>query len=431
MTRRLLSVLSLTGLLLLMAAPAGAQTPDQVAARVQDAGYWIDSGLPADPARISAAISRAGNAGVRLFVVLLAGDPSGGATTFADAVLDRLGDGSVLVLSATGEAMASLDFDQAQVEAALDAGFAAGGGDIGYVDAVVASLTGAPVDGGGDEGNGATESGGGSKTGLIVILCLVGGLVLLAVWAVRRQSKSAAQSKARAVEEARKEIKAQVDAMANTILEISDKVSLSASREDNQYLEQASKTFTEASEGYEAATDLAKLEEISDRLDEARWQLDAAAALAEGKPAPARPAKEERHACFFDPTHGGPFEEAEVRTAAGTKTVQVCSADAEKLRRGEQPNPRMIEVGGRQVPAPSAPRSYGGGGFSWLDVFAVIVGGMGQAHSYDWGSRPTSGGWGSGWGSGSSSAHFPSSSGGSVPRVRTRVRAGRTRVRRR
>jgi hypothetical protein len=111
--------------------------------------------------------------------------------------------------------------------------------------------------------------------------------------------------------------------------------------------------------------------------------------------------------------------------------VQVCAADAEKLRRGEQPNPRMIEVGGRQVPAPSAPRSYGGGGFSWLDVFAVIVGGMGQARSYDWGSRPTSGGWASGWGSGSGSAHFPSSSGGSVPRIRTRVRAGRTRIRRR
>ncbi len=430
MTRRLPLVLALTGLLVLVAAPALAQTPDQVAARVQDYGYWIDSSLPADPGQISAAISRAGNAGVRLFVVLLADDPSGGATPFADAVLDRIGDGSVLVLSPTGEAMSSLDFSQEQVEAALDAGYSAGGGDAGYVDAVVASLTGVPVDG---DGNGATESGGGSKTGLIVILCLVGGLILLAVWAVRRQSKSAKQGKERAVEEARKEIKAQLDAMANTILEISDKVSLSDSREDNQYLEQGSKTFTEASEGYEAATELAKLEEISDRLDEARWQLDAAAALADGKPAPARPAKEERHACFFDPTHSGPFEEAEVRTSAGTKTVQVCAADAEKLRRGEQPNPRMIEVNGRQVPAPSAPRSYGGGGFSWLDVFAVIVGGMASARSYDWGSRPTSGGWGSGsrWGSGSSSARLPSSSGSSMPRIRTRVRAGRTRIRRR
>ncbi|MBN2114001.1 MAG: hypothetical protein JW785_07740 [Acidimicrobiia bacterium] len=437
MRRRLICLFALLGSLLIVAAPAGAQTPDQVAARVGDYGYWIDAGLPADPARISAAITRAGNAGVRLFVVLLAGDPSGGPTTFADAVLDRLGDGTVLVLSNTGEAMASFDFTQEEIEQALDAGYAAGGGDAGYVEAVVATLTGAPapVDDGGDQAG----DGGGSKTGLIVILVLVGGLVLAVVWAVRRQSKSAAQSKARAIEEARKEIKAQLDAMANTILEISDEVSASASREDNQYLEQASKTFTEASDGYEAATDLARLEEISDRLDEARWQLDAAAALAAGKPVPPRPTPQERHACFFDPTHPGPFEEAEVRTAAGTKTVRVCAADAEKLRRGQQPEPRMIEVQGRQVPAPAAPRSYGGGGFSWLEVFAVIVGGMGQARSYDWGPRPTSGRWGSGssWGSGSgwgsgtsssSSRRFPSSGSSGA---RPRARAGRTRTRRR
>ena len=120
-----------------------------------------------------------------------------------------------------------------------------------------------------------------------------------------------------------------------------------------------------------------------------------------------------------------------MRTAAGAKTVRVCAADAAKLRRGEQPQPRMIEVEGRQVPAPSAPRSYGGGGFSWLEVFAVIVGGMGSARSYDWGSRPTSSGGGSSWGSGSGTAHFPSGGGGSTPRIRTRVRAGRTRARRR
>ena len=427
MTRRLLALLALTGLLLLAAAPAGAQTPDQVASRVQDTGYWIDSGLPASEARISAAVSRAGNGGVRLIVVLLADDPPGGPTTFADAVLDRVGDGTVLVISATGSGMASWDLDQARVEQALDAGYATSGGDVEFVDAVVASLTGTPVGPGGDDGD--TGSGGGSRTGLIVMLVLVGGLVLLVVWAVRRQSKGAAQSKARAVEEARREIKAQLDATANTILEITDKVSLSDSREDNQYLEQAGRTFTEASEGYEAAADLVRLEEISDRLDEARWQLDAAAALADGKPVPPRPTPEERHACFFDPTHGGPFEEAEVRTAAGTKQVRVCAADAEKLRRGQQPEPRMIEVGGRQIPAPAAPKSYGGGGFPWLEVFAVIVGGMGQSHSYDWGSRPTSGGWGSG--SGSGSVRFPSGSGGSTPRPRARVRAGRTRIRRR
>ena len=204
------------------------------------------------------------------------------------------------------------DFDATRINQAVNAGLATNGSDEDIVDAVVASLI---ASGGGSAVTtsaapttaAAGEGGGGSKTGLIVILVLVGGLVLLVVWAVRRQSKSAAASKARAIEEARKEIKAQLDAMANTILEISDNVSVSDSREDNQYLEQASRAFTEASESYEGAADLAKLEEISDRLDEARWQLDAAGALADGKPAPPRPTPQDRHACFFDPTHSGPF----------------------------------------------------------------------------------------------------------------------------
>jgi hypothetical protein len=88
-------------------------------------------------------------------------------------------------------------------------------------------------------------------------------------------------------------------------------------------------------------------------------------------------------------------------------------------------------VDGRDVPAATAPKSYGGGGLDWLDLFAVIVGGMGAGRSFDWGSGRTSGTWGRGtrsgsWGSGS--RRIPSS-GGSVPRVR--ARAGRIRMRRR
>jgi hypothetical protein len=430
MTRRFLLLFALSALLLMVALPAAAQTPDEVAAEVGDRGFWIDEGLPAEESRISAAVTAAGNAGVRLMVVLLQGDPAGGATTFADAVLDRVGNGTVLVLSAGQEGMVSSgEFTQEQIDEALNAGYAAGGGDVGYVNAVVRSLTGTtPVDPGLDDG---TE-GGGSKTGLIVLLVLLGGLVLVVIWVVRRQGKATAAGRQRSIEEARREIKSQLDAMANTILEISDQVSLSETREDNRYLEQASHTFTEAAESYEEATDPARLEELSDRLDEARWQLEAAAALADGQPVPEKPAPEERAACFFDPTHSGPFEDAEVRTAAGTKTVRVCAADADKLRRGQQPDTRMIEVGGRDVPAAAAPKSYGGGGLGWLDVFAVIVGGMGAGRSFDWGSSRSSGTWGRGggssWGSGST-RRTPSGGGGSAPRVRSR--AGHIRTRRR
>jgi hypothetical protein len=372
-------------LALVPAVPAAAQTPDEVAQSVVDTGYYVAPGLPADPASISASVARARNSGVLFMAVLLDGDPAGGATTFADAVLARVGGGSVLVLSASGEGMASSEFEQSQIETALDAGFAASsnGGDAAFVSAVVDSLTGTSAS------PGEASSSGGGSTGLIVLVVIVGVFVLIIWLAIRRGKKSAEVGHQAAIDEARAEIKAQLDAMANTLLDITDTVSASASPQDDTYLRAASETFTAASDSFDKALDLKALEDLSDRLDTARWQLDAAAAIAAGKPVPPEPPKEQRYVCFFDPTHPNATETAQISTAAGTKTVRVCQDCAAKLARGEKPEPRMIDVGGRRVPAANAPRSYGGGGFDWLGVFSVLAGGMGQGASYDWGRSRT------------------------------------------
>jgi hypothetical protein len=416
---------ALTTAALLGAVPALAQvSPSEVAAEARDRGFFVEDGVSVDESRISDAVARAGTQGIRFYVVILDEDPSGGAGTFAGAVLDRIGSGTVLVLSASEEGMESTRFSGSTLERALDAGFEAGGGDEGYLSGVVDSLTGAVGGTTDTPGSGEASDGGGSNTGLFILLAMVGGLVLLVVFVVRRQKKAAERSEERSVEEARREIKGQLDAMANTILDITDRVSASESKEDNQFLEDAGSTYSKVLEEFEGAGDLRTLEALSDRLDEARWQLDAAAALADGKPAPPKPKKEERPVCFFDPTHQEAVEEAEIRTEAGTKRVRVCKEDAEKLRKGREPKPRMIEVEGRRVPAPMAPRSYGGGGFDWLDVFSVVLGGMGQTRSYDWSRSRRRGVFGS-------SRRSRRSSSPSTGRASTRSRAGRIRRRRR
>jgi hypothetical protein len=370
---------------LVIAGPAIAQDADSVATELEQFGFYVDSGLDRNESEISDDVARARNAGFLFYVALLDEDPAGGATTFADSLLNRLGVGTVLVLSASDEGMVSNELSQDEIETALDRGFAGSesGGDEGYVSGVVDSITGAqaPTD---------TVSGSGSGSGLLILVAVVAGLVLLVWFAIRKSKKSSLASNARAVEEARTEIRSQLDAMANILLEITDLVSASTTSQDDTYLRQASATYTEAEESFGSATDLRALESLSDRLGEARWQLDAAAALASGQEPPAMPAKEQRYECFFDPTHSNATETAEISTPAGKKTVRVCREDAEKLRRGTQPQPRMIDVEGRRVPAPMAPRSHGGGGFSWLDTFSILAGGAGQAASYDWGgSRRT------------------------------------------
>ncbi len=428
MIKRLLTGLVVAGLVSVVAVSAMAVEPDEAATVARADGYYIESSLSVSESRISASVSRASNAGSRFFVVLLEDDPPGGATTFAAAVRDEIGSGTVLVLSAGQEGIDSDEFDRPTLDRALDAGFAAGGGDAGYVDAVVDALVGSAAP---TSSTGSSSEGGGG--GLFILLVVVGGLVLIVAFVVRRQRKSEERVAARSVDEARKEIKQQLDAMANTILEISDQVSVSDSREDNRYLEAAGTTFQSTSDEFEEARDLRALEGLSDRLDDARWQLDAAAAISTGNPVPSKPEKKERHVCFFDPTHPDASEEAEIRTPAGTQKVRVCREDAEKLRRGSEPRPRMIKVGGRRMPAPMAPRSHGGGGLDWLDVFSVVVGGTAQSRQYDWGSgrQRSTNVFGSTSRSSGSSASRTRARSGRTRSSTGRSRTGRTRRRRR
>ena len=120
----------------------------------------------------------------------------------------------------------------------------------------------------------------------LILLVIVGGLVLL-VWGSRAQGQEVGgPGTTSSIAEAKTEIRAQLDAMANTILEITDLVNASSDTQDDTYLREASATYTTADDSFAAANDLNALEALSDRLDEARWQLDAAAAIASGKPVP-------------------------------------------------------------------------------------------------------------------------------------------------
>src|SRR3990172_3833212 len=267
--RRSILLFATVAMLIAVAAPvlAGVNVVE-VADEVSLDGLYVEPGLSADTSSLNASITRAGNSGVRLMVVLLDADPSGGAVTFA---------------SPPGSP---------------------------------------PAPPPGTEG---PASSGGGSSGLVIMLVIVGGMVLLVWFAVRKTKKSAGQGREKLIAEAKTEIRAQLDAMANTILEITDLVNASSDSQDDTYLREASATFTTADDSFAAANDLNALETLSDQLDEARWQLDAAAAIANGKPVPPKPLKGQRYGCFFDPTHGNATETAQITTPPRTQTVRVCA----------------------------------------------------------------------------------------------------------
>jgi hypothetical protein len=398
MHRLIIFLLLLIGFLL----PAGAALaadPVDVADQVDPRGYYIEPGAAVDFAVMEDLVAAVSNNETRFYFVALADDPVEGADEFAEKVLTLVDQGATVVVISPGEIGArSDDFSDAELNRAADE--AIGDDDRSYeadFRVFAESLVAVPAGATGtttalttttissSAGGSSANSGGGG--GVFIFLAFVVGLMALVVFMTRRSAKNTQQASARRLAEAKREIAEQLDIIANEILDLADKVTLSEQDQAEEYFRTASATYQEAQDKLDKATNLAELERLSDELDTTRWQLEAAEAVVEGRPIPPEPA-DRPNSCFFDPTHRAGVEEAKIETAAGTKLVSVCRECADKLRRGEQPKPRDIMVGGRRVPAPMAPRSYGGGGFDWMGAVAIILSGLAQGSSYNFGRRP-------------------------------------------
>ncbi len=213
---------------------------------------------------------------------------------------------------------------------------------------------------------------------VLVLAGLVGLGAISAVSAVRTRL-AFRRERERGLAEARAEVRQQVAAMADGILTLADRIAISDDSAARRRYADATAAYTQAQDALERAATRQQLEAVSDDLDHARWQLEAVHAQLEGRtPEPVEPSSD--RACFFDPTHGAGTDEAALETPVGRRTVRLCNYCAQQLRRGQLPQPRMIAIEGRSVPAARAPRSHGGGGMVDLREFEVVVHGGSAAH---------------------------------------------------
>jgi hypothetical protein len=117
---------------------------------------------------------------------------------------------------------------------------------------------------------------------------------------------------------------------------------------------------------------------VSDTLTQGRYALACVDARLRGLPVPPY-----RVPCFFNPQHG-PSTEDVLYTAAGrgTRTVPACAQDAARVRQGERPEVRTVNVGARRVPYWEAGASY----LPWTQGYFVgadALGGASLAWAYD------------------------------------------------
>jgi hypothetical protein len=408
-------------LLLSVAAPAAAQTLDEIPRLAVEDGSYAQPGSGVDAGRLEDVVAEARNDGWRYVAVALAEEPPGGAPTYADRVLDEGPGSTVVVLTPENLGYASAEVSRDALEEAADDSIDAFNDD--PVDGF-AEFAGAL-----DDGGGGSSGGGFGGTLLLVGLFVVGiPLLLTFVSRSRKPRVPTPEEQAASVAEARGELERQVAGMADAILELSDRVQVSDNDQAAARFAEANSTYLAVSHELPALDTAPELEAAADRLDRARWQIEATRAALEGRPPPPEPV-DGPSSCFFDPTHGAGVERAEVKTGGQVRSVLVCRVCADLLAKGQAPAPRTIVVGGQEVPAASAPRSYGGGGMGVLDVFSIFTGGgMASGH---WGGYYGSGyrrrrwgglGWGGGFGGG-----FGGGIAGGVGGGRRRSRGGRAR----
>jgi len=278
-----------------------AATPSEVSPVVMQDGYFIESGSDATDEVVGNTVSEARFAGGALSVVVLSEEPSAGATTFADAVLDDLVSSSATVLVVAPETVGWASkgdiWTNAQLDAALDASLGGSSSD-NVVTIFVSELL---------------EPSSGGSSGLLVfvgIALLIGGaFAYFAVRASKRQKRDAAEQ----VKKLRETAQLQIDAIANDILDLEDEVKVAENEEVQKHYSAAVDTYTTASERLAAMSSGRQIVDFDYELDIAVWRLDAAEAILDDEPVPDKP----------DPPAYTPppvLREAQPQASSGTRT---------------------------------------------------------------------------------------------------------------
>lgn len=263
-----------------------AATPEETLPELEANGYYIEEGSSASQQVVSDAVFEGRAAGGRLYIVILAEEPPGGAPTFSDSVLDHL-DGEGYVMTVAPETVGwsgdgSL-WTADEMNAATDASLS-GDSDDAVVRRFVATLTDRPAGGAGQPG---TEDSGPGGFSILWVLVIGGGLVAIWAFAGRRSRE---KSLAGRMEEVKRLAHEKLDEVANDILEMEDEVAVSENTEIKEHYGRASKMYTKALEDTARATMIKEMLEVSEELDLAIWELDCAEALLDGKPKPPKPA---------------------------------------------------------------------------------------------------------------------------------------------
>ncbi|MGW8883622.1 hypothetical protein [Streptomyces sp. NPDC055749] len=383
----LLLILSAAVLAMSPAAPSAAATIDDAAQALRQGPVYVD---PAAAGQLSSAEENALEKKIKdadkpVFVAVLPESPDypeegllanlRNDTGITGLYAVRLGDGfdagadsSVMTVRAVDNLVASVETQDAGADAATQLN--------AFVDQAVEQARGtAPASWASD---GAGEgSAGPSATGLIALaaVAVAGGAGAFAI--VRRNRRRKDEEERASLDKLRVVVDEDITAYGETLERLdfhpAEKGADDTMRAD---YERALDSYESAKTKMERARHPSEVRGVTQSLEDGRFSLAVLEARRTGAELPAR-----RPPCFFDPRHGPSVADALWTPSGGAaREVPVCGADEVRLREGDDPMSRTVDVGdGRRRPYWEAGPAYGpwaGGYFGGGLLPGLLVGTM-------------------------------------------------------
>lgn len=274
-----------------LAACGGGASDGEVASAITDRGGYADPGASLSQGDVEAMSRNVRNAGGFLGVVVLDHEPQGGATAYAETLLNATTVDDVIVV--TPQEFGAVSAITSDINSALDAADAGfdNGGDAGLVAAYATERFGTVLSSGditaGSDGSVESPGKPGSPVVPLAVVGVLGGGAALLVRNGRKKRDAATLD---VIEAARDEVRQDLTVMADRILDLDDEVKLADNADMTARYAQASEIYSEARETVEILTDPVQLVELDEDVELARWQLETIEAELRGTTAPPKPA---------------------------------------------------------------------------------------------------------------------------------------------
>lgn len=243
---------------------------------------------------------------------------------------------------------------------------------------------------------------------LAILVLIVAGVVGLVLFARRRRREREARELAELKQNVYEDVTRLGEDITALNLDVRDPNLAPETRAD---YERAMDSYDRAKAAVDQARKPADMHKVTEALENGRYHMTAVRARLDGRPVP-----EKRPPCFFNPQHGPSVQDVSWAPPGGApRSVPACAADAQRVLAGEDPDARLVTVGGYRRPywdagpmyAPYAGGYYSGFGGGGLlggllvgtalgSMFGGGFGGFGgyAAGNDNWGGGD--GGWGDG-----------------------------------